>query len=78
MRTKAEIDQIARRLEPVIEKAMQSATDEVLTVKKTAEMLGVSKWGIYTRVQNKQIPYTKKNGRLYFSKNAIINYYINS
>lgn len=78
MKSKAELNQLAKSMQPAIEAAVNAATDKVLTIKMVAEMLGVSKWAIYTRCRNNQIPFKKKNGRLYFSKNEITSYYLNS
>lgn len=78
MKSKAEIDQLAKSLKPVVEAAVTQCSDDALTVKDVAKMLNVSTWAIYTRCREHQIPFTKKHGRLYFSKNAITKYYLSN
>lgn len=76
MKTKAEINQLANSLKPIVEAAISQQSDEVLCVRDVALMLGISDSGVKKRCSRKQIPYTKKHGRLYFSKNAINKYYL--
>lgn len=75
---KAELNQLAKSLRPAVDSAIQCATDEILTVEGVAKMLGVTVNAIYIRCNKGQIPYKKRGKRLYFSKNALLNYYLGS
>lgn len=78
MRTKAELDQLAKSLKPTVEATLKECTDVMMNAKEVAEMLGVSVAAIHIRCSLKKMPYTKKHGRLYFSKNAITKYYLSN
>lgn len=45
--------------------------DTILTTEKTAEYLGTTPGAIVKRVERGQLPYHKRHGLLYFSKNEI-------
>ncbi len=75
---KAEINQLAKAIKPAIFEAVSSQSDEVLTVKDVASMLQISTDAVRMRCKRKQLPFTKKNRRLYFSKNAIIKHYLST
>lgn len=73
---KAEINQLAKSLQPYIEAAIKQTTDEILTVESAAKMLGATPTAIRIRCCRGQIPYQKRGKRLYFSKNALLHYYL--
>lgn len=75
--TRVELDKITNNVKAAVESSLKEVNDEVLTIKGAAAMMNLSIWAIYTRCRKNQIPYTKKHGRLYFSKNAINKYYLN-
>lgn len=50
------------------------AQDEVLTVEKVAEMLGVTKWAILKRIERKKMKPIKDGKRYYFLKSDLIRY----
>ena len=64
-----------RQFEDVLRKVLEVAKDELMDTKKCAEWLGVSKDAIRQRCEQNKIPFHKKHGFLYFSKNEIMNYY---
>ena len=73
---KAELNQLAKSLQPAIDSAIKQTTDEILTVEGAAEMLDTTPGAIRIRCCRGQMPYQKRGKRLYFSKNALLNYYL--
>jgi len=69
MLTDYEIDKLA---EAIIKRMPQK--DEILTVKDVADMLDLSMDAVRTRCSRGQLPFHKKSGTLYFSKNEITEY----
>ncbi len=53
-------------------KSIQS--ENFLTVNEAAKFLCLSKYTIYSKVSKGEIPFMKRSKRLYFSKNALIEY----
>jgi hypothetical protein len=45
--------------------------DEVLTTKQVSEILGITVQAVQKRCSRGQLPYHKKSGTLYFSKNEL-------
>lgn len=76
MLSKAEINSLVKALTPAINEAVERSNDKILTVEGAADMLGTTKNGIYYRVSNGLIPYKKVDGTLYFSKNALLKYFL--
>lgn len=76
MLTKAELNQLASSLRPVVEAVIQQATDEILTVESAAKMLNTTPNAIRLRCNRGQMPYRKRGKRLYFSKNELLKYYL--
>ncbi len=59
----------------IVLKSKQSITDsedKLLTIQETAEFLHVQKQTLYSYVSKGIIPHHKRAGRLYFSKNDLI------
>ncbi|WP_018478136.1 helix-turn-helix domain-containing protein [Pontibacter roseus] len=50
------------------------ATDELLSVQQAAQFLSLSPTTIYAMVQRRELPVSKRGGRLYFSKTELIDY----
>lgn len=50
----------------------QSLSDSLIGVDEAAKFLGVTKGGIYSKVYRNLIPYYKSGGKLYFSKQEIL------
>jgi excisionase family DNA binding protein len=50
----------------------QSLNDSLIGVDEAAKFLGVTKGGIYSKVYRNLIPYYKSGGKLYFSKQEIL------
>lgn len=73
---KAELNQLAKSLQPAIDSAIKQTTDEILTVEGAAKMLNVTPNAIHCRCKTGKMPYQKRGKRLYFSKNALLNYYL--
>lgn len=73
MLTRTEIGMIADK---VAEK-LYDKTDELLTAKQCADWLGITVDALYGRCQRGQIPFKRKHGALYFSKNEVTEYYLN-
>lgn len=78
MKTKAEINQLANSLKPIVESAIQETSDDALNTKQVAALLGISVAAVHIRCSLKKMPYNKKHGRLYFSKKAITKYYLSN
>lgn len=78
MKTKAELNQLANSLKPIIESAMQKTSDEVLTVETAAKMLDTTPNAIRLRCNRGQMPYKKRGKRLYFSKNELTEFYLSN
>lgn len=78
MKTKAELNQLASSLKPVVEAAIQQVTDEILTVESAAKMLNVTPNAIHCRCKAGKMPYQKRGKRLYFSKNELLKYYLSN
>lgn len=76
MKTIAEINLLAKAMRPTIEAAIKESTDEIMTAKQVAAMLGVTPNAIYNRVANGEIPYKKTGGRLFFSRNQLNKYFL--
>jgi|WetSurMetagenome_2_1015567.scaffolds.fasta_scaffold830840_2 hypothetical protein len=49
--------------------------DELLSTKKCAELLGITTEALGKRCSRGTIPYHKKHGTVYFSKNEVTKYY---
>ena len=63
------VDQILDQLnQPVT----SSPADDLLTVKKAADLLDLSTATVYGLVYEKRIPYRKPGGRLYFSRAELL------
>jgi excisionase family DNA binding protein len=56
----------------ILESAATDTGDRLMTIQETAEFLHVKKQTLYTYVSKGVIPFNKKAGRLYFSKNDLI------
>jgi hypothetical protein len=49
--------------------------DELMDIKKCAEWLGISIQALGRRCSRNTIPYHKKHGTIYFSRNEVMKYY---
>lgn len=78
MKTKAEINQLAMSLKPTVEAAIIQCSDDTLSTKQVAVLLGISVAAVHIRCSRKKIPYNRKHGRLYFSKNEVTKYYLSN
>lgn len=56
----------------ILESSTGQHGDQLLTIQETAEFLHVQKQTLYSYVSKGLIPYNKRAGRLYFSKNDLI------
>ena len=65
-----------RQISETVSKALEHGKDELLNTKKCAEWLGISVNTLQKRCCDKAIPYHKKGGLLFFSKNEITKYYL--
>lgn len=45
---------------------------DVMTIKQTAEYLGLSVSTLYSYVNKRQIPFSKRNGTLYFLRESLL------
>ena len=48
--------------------------DKFLTIEQAADFLHLAKQTIYGKVCNREIPFMKQGGRLYFSKQDLVDY----
>ena len=62
----------------IAEKVAQLAkpADEIMSIEQAAEYLHTTRDALAKRIERKQIPFHKKNGRLYFSRNELNAYYL--
>jgi excisionase family DNA binding protein len=65
-------DEVKQIKSIVLDTSSRDTGDQLLTIQQTAEFLHVQKQTLYTYVSKGTIPYNKRAGRLYFSKNDII------
>lgn len=56
----------------ILESSTGQPGDQLLTIQETAEFLHVQKQTLYSYVSKGLIPHNKRAGRLYFSKNDLI------
>jgi len=54
------------------QKSSPELKDELLTIEQAADFLSLSKFTVYTLVNQRQIPFMKKSKRLYFSKDELL------
>ncbi|MBX0332551.1 helix-turn-helix domain-containing protein [Pontibacter sp. HSC-14F20] len=74
-------DELSRLIQGAVHQAISSApqqniltTDELYTVQEAAEFLKISQATVYAKVQTRELPVSKRGGRLYFSKLELIDY----
>lgn len=67
----AEINLIAERVAQLAKPA-----DKIMSIEQAAEYLHTTRDALAKRIERKQIPFHKKNGRLYFSRNELNTYYL--
>jgi predicted DNA-binding transcriptional regulator AlpA len=51
---------------------LSTPTPEVMTIKQTSVFLGLSVSTIYTYVSKRRIPYSKRNGALFFLRESLL------
>ncbi|MDO6437134.1 helix-turn-helix domain-containing protein [Cyclobacterium sp. 1_MG-2023] len=56
----------------ILKSSTETGGDQLFTIQETSEFLHVQKQTLYSYVSKGIIPYNKKAGRLYFSKNDLI------
>lgn len=54
------------------EKVIQNNTSDLLTIQEAANLLHMSVPTCYTKVSKRELPHTKKGGRLYFSRQELL------
>lgn len=62
----------------ILQKSDSPSKDELLTVAEAAKFLSVAIPTIYGYVHRNEIPYMKKGKRLYFSREALMNWMLSS
>jgi excisionase family DNA binding protein len=65
-------DEVKQIKSLILETSTKEAMDRLLTIQETAEFLHVQKQTLYSYVSKGLIPNHKRAGRLYFSKNELI------
>ncbi|AUC16838.1 hypothetical protein BTO06_17550 [Tenacibaculum sp. SZ-18] len=50
------------------------SSEQFFNVRQTANFLGLTSATIYSKVSRKELPFMKRNGRLYFSKQELLDY----
>lgn len=55
-------------------KSNQEPVEQLFNVQQTANFLGLTSATIYSKVSRKELPFMKRNGRLYFSKQELLEY----
>lgn len=74
------VEQTARRTAELLSSKNSQTISEkepkenFLTIQEAASFLKISVNTIYSKVSRKELPYMKKNGRLYFSNLDLVNY----
>jgi excisionase family DNA binding protein len=68
------LDSIERLLERNEKQAPRSLNKQLLTVEEAAKFLTLAVPTIYSKVSKKELPFMKKNGRLYFSQSELLEY----
>lgn len=65
------LEAIAAKLDTITTQN-QSLNDTLIGVDEAAKFLGISKGSIYSKVYRNLIPYYKSGGKLYFSKQELV------
>ncbi|TCD47198.1 DNA-binding protein [Chlorobium sp. N1] len=65
------LEVIAAKIDTITSQA-QKPDDTLIGVDEAAKLLGISKGGIYSKVYRNIIPYYKSGGKLYFSKQELL------
>ena len=52
----------------------QEPSEEILTIEQVAKFLSLSKPTIYSKVSRRELPVMKRGGKLYFSRQELIEY----
>ena len=68
----AKLDRIERLL--IDEKAELKLPESLLTIEQAAEFLTLSKATIYSKVSRNELPFMKRDKRLYFSQAELMDY----
>lgn len=71
-----DIKRIRAELVDGLREELLKATDELLTAKQCAEMLGISRAALAKRRQRGQLPYHEVDGCIYYSKREITSKYL--
>lgn len=75
-----EINKLAKALSKEVAEIVREATiqahDEIFTVKDAADFLKLKPAAIYKAIQEKRIPFHKKDKTYYFSKQELLSYYL--
>jgi predicted DNA-binding transcriptional regulator AlpA len=50
----------------------------ILNAEEAGELFGVTKWAIYKKVKNDDLPHHKKGMRIYFVKRELVQYIMES
>lgn len=66
------VEQITERLRSTSKIPKNFNDEELLTIKGAASLIKLSKATLYGLVHRKEIPYSKKAGRLYFLKSELM------
>ena len=64
-----------RQIEDAVKKAFEIGKDELMNISQCAKWLEITKEALRQRCENGKIPFHKKHGLFYFSKNEITKYY---
>ncbi|AEL26874.1 helix-turn-helix domain-containing protein [Cyclobacterium marinum] len=67
-------DEVKQIKSLILESSTGEPGDQLLTITETAKFLHVQKQTLYSYVSKGLIPYNKRAGRLYFSKNDLIDW----
>ena len=67
-------NQIANQVAPFINGEKNEPEDELLNVNKACDLLHLEKSTVYSKVSRGELPHMKKGKRLYFSKEALLEY----
>jgi excisionase family DNA binding protein len=64
--------ELSKIKELILESSTDNGVDQLLTIQEASLLLHVQKQTLYSYVSKRVIPFHKKAGRLYFSKNELI------
>ena len=69
-----EISTLKNLIEEIRDTSQKTEPDELMTIKQAGEFLDLTVQTLYNKVSKNEIPFMKREKRLYFSKEQLIDY----